>query len=279
MSGSLRWGFQAVKCIRLGKHADRGSRRTGEFWGCPNLQGVPGSGHTTYSQRKQLGEVTSEACWETDFNKDSQTSSGQGASVYSHGVLSVGMHKIYNLLYTNTSAVCRTATSLLKTQDFWQIYLFSDKFILCDCHQRRGKNGCYVVYPWQETISILSMHWWELNRPFTILHNLMAGRIFHRLSRGFVCFKYCFCTPAHVLPVPASAGHFAVTSWHVALHHGVTIPSAPAQGTVGVSWKPFRSRRVSTRRTRQKGTGRTQLDPSETQAGLNLPSVWFQKYL
>ena len=96
----------------LGKHAERGSRRTGEFWGCLNLQGVPGSGHTTYSQRKHLGGG------HKDFNKDSQTSLGQGASVYLHGVLSVGMHKIYNLLYTDTSAVCRTATGLLKTQDF-----------------------------------------------------------------------------------------------------------------------------------------------------------------
>ena len=47
-----------MKCMGLGKHADRGSRRTGEFWGCLNLQGVPGSGHTTYSQRKHLGGVT-----------------------------------------------------------------------------------------------------------------------------------------------------------------------------------------------------------------------------
>ena len=37
--------------------------------------------------------------------------------------------------------------------------------------------------------------------------------------------------------------------------------------TIPLEW------RVSTSRTRQKGTARTRLDPSATQAGLNLPSV------
>lgn len=147
MSGSLRWGFQSVKCMGLGKHADRGSRRPREFWWCLNLQGVPGSGHTTYSQSKHLGEVTSEDCWETEFNKDSQTSSGQGASVYSHGVLSVGMHKIYNLLYTDTHLLFVELLQVCwkhRTSDKF-IYFLTNSFCVIVIREEEKMGGTFKI--------------------------------------------------------------------------------------------------------------------------------------
>lgn len=91
------------------------------------------------------------------------------------------------LLFVARLQVCQNHGTCGK---FYFAWLSSEK--------RKKRMLLYWVYPWQERTLVLSIHWQEPNLPVTTSHNLMIGRIFHRLPFGSVRFKHCLPSIAHV---------------------------------------------------------------------------------